>query len=127
GEELKAELAECEAALVEALRDRDMVQGETARAEDAVRDLRNQLEALEAGLKERRRERETLREALSELEIALARNGSDLDHLARECHQSLGQAASEAAALLTDEDKVRDVGGLETSVQEARERIDKMG
>jgi chromosome segregation protein len=127
GLELRAELAECETALVEALRGRDQVQGDTLRAEDAVRDLRNQLESLELGLKERRRERETLREALSELEVALARNGSDLDHLARECHQSLSQSAAEASVLLTDKDKVADVAGLETSVQEARERIDHMG
>ena len=47
--------------------------------------------AREQALKERRREREMLREALSELEVEKARIESDLDHLARECHQALGQ------------------------------------
>ena len=80
----------------------------SAAAEDAVRDVRNELEGREQSLKERRRERDTLRDALSELEVARARTDSDLDHLARECHQAVGRTAAEAAALLTDEDKRRD-------------------
>ena len=39
-------------------------------AEDRVRDIRNELEGREQALKERRREREMLRDALSELEVA---------------------------------------------------------
>lgn len=127
GEELRLELAQCEAALAQALQQRDLVQGEAARAEDVVRDIRNELDAMEQGLKQRRHERETLREALSELEVALARNGSDLDHLARECHQSLGRTAAEAAAGLGDDDKAAELPALEARLQEARERIERMG
>ena len=125
--EISAELAECERLLAEALGERDRVVGETALAEDRVRDIRNELEGREQALKERRRERETLREALSELEVQRARAGSDLDHLARECHQALGETAAEAAAALTDEDRLKDLEALELQIQEFRERLEKMG
>jgi chromosome segregation protein len=125
--ELRAEMAEAERLLAEALGARERVAGEAAVAEDRVRDLRNELEGREAGLKERRRERDMLRDALSELEVARARTGSDLDHLGRECHQAVGMMAAEAAALITDEDRAQDLSGLEVQVQEMRERLDRMG
>jgi chromosome segregation protein len=125
--ELGAELAETERLLAEALHQRDQVAGEAAVAEDRVRDLRNELDGREASLKERRREREMLRDALSEVEVGRARCDSDLDHLARECHQAIGIIAAEAAALLTGEDQTKDVSGLEVQVQEMRERLDRMG
>jgi len=98
-----------------------------AAAEGRVRDARGELEGREIGLKERRREREMLRDALSELEVARARNGSDLDHLARECQQAVGVSAAAAAAALTEEDRAREVGSLAADVQELRERLDRMG
>ncbi len=125
--EISAELAECERLLAEALGQRDRVVGEAALAEDRVRDIRSELEGREQALKERRREREMLREALSELEIQRARAGSDLDHLARECHQAIGQTAAEAAATLTDDDELKDAEALELQIQELRERLEKMG
>ncbi len=125
--ELAAELAECERLLAEALLQRDRVTGEAAVVEDRVRDIRNELEGREQSLKERRREREMLRDATAELEVSRARTDSDLDHLARECHQAIGQTAAEAAVTLSDEDKARDVESLITQVQELRERLDKMG
>ncbi|HEV7501017.1 MAG TPA: chromosome segregation protein SMC [Vicinamibacteria bacterium] len=126
-EELRGEMAEAERLLAEALGARERVAGEAAVAEDRVRDIRNELEGREAGLKERRRERDMLRDALSELEVARARTGSDLDHLGRECHQAVGMMAAEAAALITDEDRAQDLPGLEVQVQEMRERLDRMG
>jgi chromosome segregation protein len=127
GEQLKSELAECERALAEALVDRDRAMGTAAVAEEKVRDIRGELEGREQSLKERRRERETLRDALSELDVARARNGSDLDHLARECHQAVGRTAAEAALALTEEDRARDLAGLDAEVAEVRARIDRMG
>src|SRR6266540_4124878 len=124
---LQAELEECERLLAEALRDRDRVCGEAAVAEDRVREIRNELEGREQSLKERRREREMLKDALSELEVQKARTGSDLDHLARECHQAVGQTAAEAAAGLNEEDLARETAGLETQVAELRERLERMG
>jgi chromosome segregation protein len=126
-EQLTAELADCERLLAESLQDRDRVQGEAAVAEDKVRDIRNELEGREQSLKERRREREMLRDALSELEVGRARTDSDLDHLARECHQAVGQTAAEAAGGLTDDDKARDLPGLEAQIAELRDRLEKMG
>ncbi len=125
--EITAELAECERLLAEALGQRDRIVGEAAIVEDRVRDLRNEIDGREQALKERRRERETLREALSELEIQKARTGSDLDHLARECHQSVGQTSAEVAAALTDEDRAKDVAALEAQIAESRDRLEKMG
>jgi chromosome segregation protein len=125
--ELLAERQNVERLLAEALAERDRVAGEAAVAEDRVRDIRNELEGREAGLKERRREREMLREALTELEVTQARTGADLDHLGRECHQAVGIMAAEAAALLSAEDEAQDVSGLEAQIQEMRERLDRMG
>ena len=62
-----------------------------------MREVRSELEGREHGLKERRRERDVLRDALAEVEVERARTGSDLDHVARECQQSTGQSAAEAA------------------------------
>ena len=125
--ELRAEMAEAERLLAEALGARERVSGEAAVAEDRVRDLRNELEGREAGLKERRRERDMLRDALGELEVARARTGSDLDHLGRECHQAVGMMAAEAAALITEEDRAQELSGLEVQVQEMRDRLERLG
>ena len=126
-QDLLAELQESERLIAETLIERDRTQGEVAAAEDAVREVRNELEGRDQSLKERRRERETLRDALSELEVSRARTESDLDHLARECHQAVGRTAAEAAALLTEDDKARDEQELQARVQELRERLERMG
>jgi chromosome segregation protein len=126
-EQLAQEIVECEQLLAEALAARDRVGTEVAGVEDEVRDIRNELEGREQSLKERRREREVLRDALSELEVTRARTDSDLDHLARECHQAVGRTAAEAAAGLGEEDKARDLDALEAQVQELRERLERMG
>jgi len=125
--QLEAELAEVERLLAGALVARDRASGETSVAEDRVREVRNELEGREQSLKERRRERDVLRDALTELEVSRARNGSDLDHVARECHQAVGQTAAEAAAALTDEDRARDLEALGALVQELRDRLERMG
>ena len=125
--ELEREIAEVERLLAESLVERDRVQGETAVAEERVREGRGEIEGREHGLKERRRERDTLRDALAEVDVERARTGSDLDHLARECQQSVGVSAAEAAAGLTDEDRARDVEALDALVQELREKLDRMG
>ena len=125
--ELGRELDECEKLLAQALIDRDRLTGQAAVVEDRVRDLRNEIEGREQAVKERRREREMLREALADLEVAQARTGADLDHLARECHQGIGQTAADAAAGLSDEDRGKERGALEAQVQEFREKLDRMG
>ena len=125
--ELERELVEVERLLAEALLERDRVQGEAAVADDRVREARSEIEGCEQGLKERRRERDTLREALSEVDVDRARTGSDLDHLARECQQAIGQSAADAAASLGDEDQAKDVETLAAQVQEAREKLERMG
>jgi chromosome segregation protein len=125
--ELVGELAEVERLLAGALVERDRAQGETATAEERVREARGEIEGRELALKERRRECFVLRDALSEVDVERARTGSDLDHLARECQQSVGVAAAEAAAGLTGEDQARDVLALAAQVEELRERLDRMG
>jgi chromosome segregation protein len=127
GSELERELAEVEQLLAQALVDRDRAQGETAVADEHVRETRGELEGREQGLKERRRERDMLREALTEVDVERARTGSDLDHLARECQQSIGQSAADAAATLTEEDRASDLEALAAQMQELRERLDRMG
>jgi chromosome segregation protein len=124
---LQAELAEEERLLTEALGRRDRVTGEVAVAEDALRDLRNEMDGRELSLKERRRERDMLKDAVAELEVSRARTGSDLEHLGRECQQAVGVLAAQAAATLTDEDKAREAAALQTQVQELRDRLEKMG
>jgi chromosome segregation protein len=126
-EQLVAERREIEGRLAQTLVERDQVTLGVARAEDRVRDLRNELEGRELSLKERRRERDLLRDALSELEVAGARTASDLDHLGRECEQAVGQTAAQAAAGLGEEDKAGDVAALTARVQELRDKLERMG
>jgi chromosome segregation protein len=127
GAELASELAEVEQLLAQALLDRDRAQGETAVADERVREMRGELEGREQGLKERRRERDMLREALTEVDVERARTGSDLDHLARECQQSIAQSAADAAGTLSDEDRAKDLEALAAQMQELRERLERMG
>jgi chromosome segregation protein len=124
---LAAEIAEVERLLAEALLERDRASGEAVGAEERVREFRSEIEGREQGLKERRRERDVLRDALSEVDVERARTGSDLDHLARECQQSAGVAAAEAAGALSDEDRARDLEALAAQVQELREKLERMG
>ncbi len=125
--ELEQERTEAERLLAQGLLERDAVQGETTIAEEGVREVRAEIEGREQGLKERRHERDTLRDALNEVEVDRARTGSDLDHLARECQQAVGQSAAEAAGTLSDEDRAKDLEALATSVQEARDKLERMG
>jgi chromosome segregation protein len=125
--ELEAELLEVERLLAASLQERDRVHGEAALAEERVREVRVELEGRDLSLKERRRERDTLRDALAEVDVERARTGSDLDHLARECQQSVGQSAADAAAALAEEDLAKDLEALAAQAQEARERLDRMG
>ncbi|MET0551427.1 MAG: AAA family ATPase, partial [Vicinamibacteria bacterium] len=106
---------------------RDRVTGEVAVAEDKVREIRNEIESREHAMKERRRERDMLKDALADLEVQKARAESDLDHLARECQQAVGQSAAETAQALTDEDQGRELLALQAQVGELRERIERMG
>jgi chromosome segregation protein len=126
-QELSVERAEAERLLAEALTGRDQVGGQLAIADARVADLRNELAGRDIALKERRREREMLRDAVSELEVSRARTDSNLDHLARECHQAVGVTASEAAGALTEEDHAKDLEGLLQAVQEMREKLERMG
>ncbi|MGE0455221.1 MAG: chromosome segregation protein SMC [Vicinamibacteria bacterium] len=125
--ELQQELAEAERLLTEALLQRDRLAGEATLVEDEVREVRNELDAREHSLKERRRERETLRDALSELTVSRARAESDLDHLARESQQAVGQGAVECARSLTDDEKLKDQSELLLLVDDLRQRIERMG
>jgi chromosome segregation protein len=126
-QQLAAELSLCEAQLAEARLGQERVQAEALVAEEKVREIRVELEGREHALRDRRRERDLIKDAVAELEIERARNGSDLDHLARECHQAIGQTAAEAAAALTDEERTRDLEALASQGQEIRERIERMG
>jgi chromosome segregation protein len=125
--ELAAAIADVERLLGESLQQRDRAVGEAAAAEERVREARAEIEGQEQGLKERRKERDVLRDALSEVDVERARAGSDLDHLARECQQSVGVSAADAAAALSDEDRVRDVDALAAQVQELQEKLERMG
>ncbi len=125
--ELVAELAEVERLLAGALVDRDGLGGQTTVAEERVRESRAGIESREHGLKERRHERDVLRDALSEVEVERARTGSDLDHLARECQQGVGRPPAEAAASLGDQDLAVDQDALAAQVVELRDRLERMG
>ncbi|HEY6548412.1 MAG TPA: hypothetical protein VI589_10915, partial [Vicinamibacteria bacterium] len=126
-EQLQVELLETERLLTEALAGRDRVTGEVAVAEDKVREIRNEIESREHAMKDRRRERDMLKDALADLEVQKARAESDLDHLARECQQAVGQSAAETAQALSDEDQGRELLALQAQVGELRERIERMG
>ena len=125
--ELAAELGEVERLLAEALVERDQVSGGTTAAEERVREGRLGIESREQGLKERRRECFVLRDALAEVDVERARAGSDLDHLARESQQAVGQSAAEASAALGEEDLAAAPEALAAQVAELREKLERMG
>jgi chromosome segregation protein len=125
--ELEAELREVERLLAESLQERDRAGAQSTVAEERVREVRNELEGREQGLKERRRERDVLRDALAEVDVERARTGSDLDHLARESQQAVGRSAAEAAQALTEGQLAADTEALSARVQELREKLDRMG
>ena len=125
--ELVGELAEVERLLAAALVERDQVSGGTTAAEERVRDGRTGIESREQALKERRRECFVLRDALAEVDVERARTGSDLDHLARECQQAVGQSAAEAAGTLADPDLALEPEALAAQVAELRDKLERMG
>jgi chromosome segregation protein len=126
-EELVAELAEVERLLAEALVGRDQLSGEATGAEERVRESRSGIESRELGLKERRRERDVLKDALAEVDVERARTGSDLDHLARECQQAVSLSAADAAATLAEADLAVEQEGLAVEVAELRDKLEHMG
>jgi chromosome segregation protein len=126
-EELVAELAEVERLLAEALVGRDQLSGEATGAEERVRESRSGIESRELGLKERRRERDVLKDALAEVDVERARTGSDLDHLARECQQAVSLSAADAAATLAEADLAVEQEALAVEVAELRDKLEHMG
>jgi chromosome segregation protein len=125
--ELLTESAAAERDLADAAHEGDQAAASVLAVEDRVRACRNEIEGAEQGLKERRHERDAVRDSVQEVEVTRARIGSDLDHIARECHQAIGQTAAEAAVTLTEEDGERDLAALEAEVAEIRDRIERMG
>ena len=126
-EELVAELAEVERLLAAALVGRDQLSGEATGAEERVRESRSGIESRELGLKERRRERDVLKDALAEVDVERARTGSDLDHLARECQQAVSLSAADAAATLAEADLAVEQEALAVEVAELRDKLEHMG
>lgn len=126
-EELSADLAESEQRVSRGLIERERLLKEVSAREDRVRDLRNELEGREHAIRERRREHDMLKDVISELGVEKARAGSDMDHLARECWQSLQQSAAEAAASLSEEDLAQDAESLSAAIDAIRQRLDRMG
>jgi chromosome segregation protein len=125
--ELTAELAEVERLLAESLLGRDQLSSEATVAEERVRESRSGIESRELGLKERRRERDILKDALAEVDVERARTGSDLDHLARECQQAVALSAADAAAALGEADMAVEQAALEADVTELRDKLARMG
>jgi chromosome segregation protein len=125
--ELQAELAEVERLLAESLLGRDQLSSEATAAEERVRESRSGIESRELGLKERRRERDVLKDALAEVDVERARTGSDLDHLARECQQAVGQSPADAAAALGEAEMALEPAALEAEVTELRDKLARMG
>jgi chromosome segregation protein len=92
-----------------------------------VRESRLEIEGREQGLKQRRLDRDVLRDAIAELDVERARTGSDLDHLARECQQAVGLAAADAAAALGEAELALDTEALAAEVTELRDKLERMG
>jgi len=59
--------------------------------------------------------------------VAQARNASDLDHLARECHGTLTATPSEIAGRLSEEDQSRPEDELTDALRQLREKLERLG
>ncbi len=125
--QLRAELQENEEELAISLAERDRVTSDVGIVQQGVQRARGDLEAREQGLKERRRERDTLKEAVSQLEVERARVDADLDHIQRDCHEVVGCTAPEAAAALDEEQRQRPVEELGQERERLQDRIKRMG
>jgi chromosome segregation protein len=126
-EELREEMLASEKLLAEALTERDRAATEVQRLEEAVRGLREELEGREIALKERRRDRDVLRDAVAELDVQRARRQSDLDHLARESQQAVSMTAAEASATLTEEEHAAVPEELQAQLTELRDKLERIG
>ena len=125
--QLRAELRGNEEELAISLAERDRVTSDCGIVQQDVQRARGDLEAREQALKERRRERDTLKEAVSQLEVERARVDADLDHLQRDCREAVGCTPPEAAAALDEEQRTRPVEELEDGREQLQNRIKRMG
>jgi chromosome segregation protein len=127
GRALDVEQQESEKALQETLAERNRVAESMGSEDERLRAMRAEIDGREEGLKSHRRERDTVKDALNEIGVSLARIASDLDHLGREAHAAIGQTAAQAAETLTEEDHAKDLEGVRTELAELKEKIDRIG
>ena len=125
--QLRAELQGNEEELATSLAERDRVTSDVSIVQQGVQRARGDLEAREQAIKERRRERDTLKEAVSQLEVERARVDADLDHLGRDCREVVGCTPQEAAAALDEEQRPRPVEELEQERERLQDHIKRMG
>jgi len=125
--ELERDLAAAERELATALGERDRLREELSQVEALSGSLRRRIEEAEAAIKLRRKELEAVRERRAGEEVSLAREGSQLEHLAESFHQTHGLSWQEAAGALASSDLSRGRDSLEAELSEIRGKIDSLG
>jgi len=124
---LDVERQESEKSLEETLTERHRVTAAVAMEEDRLKGTRAEIDAREETLKVHRRERDSIKDALNEIEVSRARIASDLDHLGREAHAAIAQTAAQAAQGLSEEDQAKDLEAVRTELSEVKEKIERIG
>ncbi|MBV8572075.1 MAG: chromosome segregation protein SMC [Acidobacteriaceae bacterium] len=89
--------------------------------------LRAQLASLEEDLKSRRAHAQEIQERRSELQVALARAESDLNHLQETCAKELESSLAQVAEALETIADEKALAELEANYSEVRRKIDALG
>jgi chromosome segregation protein len=124
---LDLEQQEAERSLALTLTERHRVTAALAMEDERLRGERARIDLMDEGLKVHRKERDSIKDALNEIEVGRARIASDLDHLGREAHAAIGQTAAQAAQTLTEEDLVKDLEAVSLELVEVKEKIERIG
>jgi chromosome segregation protein len=109
------------------LAEREKLANRKAELERQINERREILSAGEDQLRALRGELERRREQTREAELERTRCASMRDHLDDLCRQELGIDAAEAAEALEDDGTDVDLEELEARVEEAKQRIEKIG
>jgi chromosome segregation protein len=125
--ELQKDLVDAERRVSELVEERKRQSELYSRLEEAAARFRNRSEVTEGALKQRRRELETVRQAKSAEEVALAREESEMNHLGGSFTSAHGISLEDAAALLSSMDLAREDEELESELEELKRKLDAIG
>jgi chromosome segregation protein len=120
--EISDAASSAEAELQSALESRDKTQADVLRQQRQLDEARERLKTLEQGIEASRRQRDKLRDAVSELRVEQASLKQDAEHLARQYREQFEEELPELA-----EAPPEDLVELEADLARLKDRLDRTG